>query len=312
MEFTKLEKNLSHVSHLPDTPTLENGYTPKALKETFDRAGEDIKEYINSVLIAELETDGANKIGSGEIETVKGVSVQDKLENLALQIKDISNASIPEGTLVPEKFVPSVASFITEGSPKCAYYSAAGDYTFVPTRSGTYKITVQGAGAGGGVTGNYKGSCGGGSGAAAIGWIRLEKGNEYTARIGSGGKSIALSEGNDYISGPEDGEASGFYFGDEELLYAEGGKKQMATPVAVARGGVINLTGEYPAMTGYMSSIQFYSFGARSHLASQTVSRDVAAGAGAGGLGASYSVGTGYQSSGTAGGDGAILIEWME
>ena len=313
MEFTKLEKDLSHVSALPDTPTLENGYTPKALKETFDRAGADIKEYINEVLIAELESSGAARIGSGEIETVDGVSIQEKLEGLARQIQDISNASIPEGTLVPEKFVPSVASFITEGSPRCEYYSEPGEYTFIPTRSGNFKITVQGAGAGGGTFGNYKYPCGGGSGAVAIGWLRLEKGESYTVRIGRGGKSITLDSDNKFVSSPENGERSGFYRESEELLFAEGGSVQMnVARIPIARGGKINLTGSFPMLANYSSGVSYYSYGAASHFASQTVSNTIKAGAGAGGYGAPSPTSGVYSSPGTAGGDGAVLIEWME
>lgn len=312
MKFTRLEGELSHVSALPDTPTLENGYTPKALKETFDRAGKDIKEYINSILISELETDGANKIGSGDIETVEGVTVQDKLKNLAGQIQDISNASIPTGTLVPEKFIPSVATFLNEGSLRCEYYSEAGEYTFVPTRSGEYKITVQGAGGGGGTISNYNSSCGGGSGATAIGWVRLEKGTPYTVRVGRGGKSTTI-DGTKFVSSPENGESSGFYLGDTELLFAEGGSvERNLARVPTARGGKILYTGDFPVMTGYGSGIAGYSFGARSYLSSATVTGSVAAGAGAGGYGAGYSISIGYQSPGTRGGDGAILIEWME
>ncbi len=313
MNFTRLEKDLAHVSGLPDTPTLEDGYTPKALKETFDRAGEDIKEYINSVLISELETDGANKIGSGNIETVEGVTVQDKLKNLAGQIQDISNASIPTGTLVPEKFIPSVAAFLSEGSLRCECYSEAGEYVFSPTRTGIYKITVQGAGSGGGTTGTHWSSCGGGSGAAAIGWLRLESGTDYTLRVGRGGNPVALNSESRYVADAENGEASGFYLGDTELLFAEGGSINLNTNrIPVARGGKINVYGGFPAMTKYASGINYYEMGAASCLSSATASRTVTAGAGAGGYGASRLEGTYYTYSGSAGGDGAILIEWME
>lgn len=313
MNFTKLDKDLSHVSALPDIPTLENGYTPEGLKKIFDRAGEDIKEYINTVLISELENSGAERIGTAEIETVQGASVQEKLENLALQIKDISNASIPEGTLVPEKFVPSVASFLTEGSLRCAYYSEAGEYTFIPTRTGNYKVTVQGAGAGGGVTGNYRASCGGGSGAVAIGWLRLETGKEYTVKIGRGGKSITLSDEGQFIASCENGEASGFYSDGTELLYADGGaaSKSTSTPVT-ARGGTLNINGRFPGVTDIESGYAIFSDGAESYFASSTVSFTATPGAGAGGYGARALEGSYYSRAGSAGGDGAVLIEWME
>lgn len=51
MSLTKLTENLNKVSSLPDRPTLQ----PDELKGVFDEAGNSIKDYINEILIEELE-----------------------------------------------------------------------------------------------------------------------------------------------------------------------------------------------------------------------------------------------------------------
>lgn len=320
MKFRTLDSDLSNVSKLPDTPTLENGYTPDALKKTFDRAGEQIREYINGVLIEELESfeaqkSGADKIGSGYIETVSGSSVQEKLENLASQVQDISNATIPDGTITPEKFLPSVEKFITEGSEHYAFYSEPGTYTFIPTRNGNHRITVQGAGGGGSTIDTYSVPCGGSSGAACIGWFFLEKGKEYTVNVGEGGKCLTLNENSKLVSEAEKGGSSSFFDGETELLFADGGGvKKNISGVALSRGGVICKSGEFPLVSDikYSDTLSF-AIGAPSHFSSCTKYYTIEAGAGAGGYGADYSLSLGkYSTAGSRGGNGAVLIEWME
>lgn len=60
MALTKLAKNLNNVIALPDEPN-ENGYTSDAIKETFDKAANDIKDYINNTLTLEIDENLATK-----------------------------------------------------------------------------------------------------------------------------------------------------------------------------------------------------------------------------------------------------------
>lgn len=316
MKFTSFDKNVSHVASLPDTPTLENGYTSTALKQTFDRAGEEIKEYINETLLFELEGEGASvKIGCSPIETVEGTNVQTVLENISRQVQDISNASIPEGTVTPDKFIPSVSAFITEGSLRACLFDTNGTYTFVPTRTGNYKITVQGAGGGGGVGGTWLVPLGGCSGACTIGYTRLVAGKEYTLVVGRGGQGLLKSDDGTLISKAEKGTASGFYDNGTELFFAEGGDAGCNNPdIAESRGGIICMRGDrYVASLVNNNHDLEFAIGASSYFGKGALCESTGAQTGAGGYGSEYSYSIYiYTRNGTAGGDGAILIEWVE
>ncbi len=309
--LTRLDGKLSHVSELPDIPTLENGYTPEALKAVFDRAGEQIREYVNTVLLPELEEKGAESVGVTPLETVEGACVQKILEGLALQVQEVANGAVPDGTVTPDKFVPSVASFITEGSPRGRLFAESGEHVFVPTRSGNYKISVLGGGGGGDVYSMHSIPCGGNSGAFAMGWFRLEAGESYRVLVGHGGKNVTTDGSGKCISAASNGGASGFYDGDTELLYADGGYARRGG-IAEARGGTVRCRGCSPRANGIDSGILTYTSGAPSHLGGETP-YGRAAELGSGGAGARYDYYSGvYTDPGGVGGTGAVLIEWME
>ena len=55
MAITHFNTDVENVSHLSDLPNSEDGLTAAQLKAVFDKAGVDIKTYINSTLIPELD-----------------------------------------------------------------------------------------------------------------------------------------------------------------------------------------------------------------------------------------------------------------
>lgn len=55
MALTKLTANMNNIQALSDQPNTIDGLTSSELKERFDRAGADIKSYINGVLTEELD-----------------------------------------------------------------------------------------------------------------------------------------------------------------------------------------------------------------------------------------------------------------
>ena len=54
-KLTKFTTNVNNIQGLSDEPNTIDGLTSQQLKEKFDKAGSDIKEYLNETLIPELE-----------------------------------------------------------------------------------------------------------------------------------------------------------------------------------------------------------------------------------------------------------------
>ena len=123
MSLTKFTENVNNVQSLADKPIQAS----EALKQVFDKAGNDIKTYINDILTAQIDTlisalqsgkIDTNKIvndvttgGSTNVasaETVKGLStrvdgipdeVDTKIQNLGL--KSGATTQITSGTSTP-------------------------------------------------------------------------------------------------------------------------------------------------------------------------------------------------------------------
>ena len=55
MALTKLTTNLNNIQALSDKPNTADGLTADELKERFDKAGNDIKTYINNTLTEEID-----------------------------------------------------------------------------------------------------------------------------------------------------------------------------------------------------------------------------------------------------------------
>lgn len=55
INITNLTANVNNIQALSDRPNTADGITAQQLKEKFDKAGADIKDYVNNTLIEELE-----------------------------------------------------------------------------------------------------------------------------------------------------------------------------------------------------------------------------------------------------------------
>lgn len=101
MAFTEFIADVENIQKLADRPQLE----PKALKEAFDKAGEDIKQYVTNVLVPELEAEtaagsvGATHIGDGDPNPESSRNVQAKLNYLYEQIKQTQIGQIPDRSI---------------------------------------------------------------------------------------------------------------------------------------------------------------------------------------------------------------------
>ena len=319
MKITPFDRDVENISKLDDRPNIENGYTSKELKSVFDRAGRDIKEYINRVLIEELASStsassGADKIGSGDIPLLPSGSVQEKLEALSERITDLANGTIPDGSITPDKFSDDIKSFLEGGSIRFFSKMNKGEGTFEVLRGGTYKVTLQGAGSGGGLL--YSGmpkKQAGSSGAYLVAWLDLEIGDILTFTVGGGGKGL-ITDNNAKVSDATDGEDSVLFKNGEEIARADGGRLG-SEEKARATGGDVRIDGTHGSVGGFFEkntdyfSVEF-SIGADSPLGRGAAFRGDFAGNGAGGFAGDW-VDYGYFRDGGDGGDGCILIEYI-
>lgn len=56
MPLTKFTENVNNIQSLSDRPNTVDGLTSSQLKELFDKAGADIKTFLNETLTEELDT----------------------------------------------------------------------------------------------------------------------------------------------------------------------------------------------------------------------------------------------------------------
>ncbi len=69
INITNLTANVNNIQALSDRPNTADGITSQQLKEKFDKAGADIKDYINNTLIEEIE--GYLNQAKSHIETIE-------------------------------------------------------------------------------------------------------------------------------------------------------------------------------------------------------------------------------------------------
>lgn len=66
MALTKFTKNVNNIQALSDRPNTIDGLSSDELKERYDRAGADIKEYLNDSLVPELDEELAKIPGEND------------------------------------------------------------------------------------------------------------------------------------------------------------------------------------------------------------------------------------------------------
>lgn len=73
LNITNLTANVNNIQGLSDRPNTADGLTSQELKEKFDKAGADIKLYINSIQNTEIENYINNKVKTA-IESLQSAS----------------------------------------------------------------------------------------------------------------------------------------------------------------------------------------------------------------------------------------------
>jgi len=115
MAFTELTTDLNNHQSLDTRPNINDGLTATQIKVLYDKAANDIKTFINDVLLAELAAittgaSGAHNTGSAAITGVTGTTVYDQIVNLKTQINDLVVGSIAEGTITEVMLAFDVAT----------------------------------------------------------------------------------------------------------------------------------------------------------------------------------------------------------
>ena len=94
MKLTKFSENVSNITNLNDKPSIE----AQELKRLFDKGNEDIKNYLNNVLIPELE-DGTGSIIN---DLVTGGTDKSLSAEMGKELQKNKQDVIAYGTTVPE------------------------------------------------------------------------------------------------------------------------------------------------------------------------------------------------------------------
>jgi hypothetical protein len=93
MSLTKLSTDLNNVSALDDEPNDVSGLTAAQVKTVFDKAGNDIKTYINTTLTTEIDGLPASSVSTIAIPTLAGSDVQTVLESVKARIDTIATSN---------------------------------------------------------------------------------------------------------------------------------------------------------------------------------------------------------------------------
>ena len=99
---------------MDDEPNDVDGLSADQLKATFDKAGNTIKAWINTVLLPALEgSTAAGNLGIAAISGLTGIAtVQAALEKLEAQISEAAVGSIPDASLTGAKLADNAVTGI--------------------------------------------------------------------------------------------------------------------------------------------------------------------------------------------------------
>jgi|GEM_PF-5968172 len=101
MSIRRLTASVSNVQALADRPNADDGLTAAALKAVFDKAGEDIKEFINGSLIPDITGDNVplgTPVPNVDADTLRGA-----IAALRAVVDQTAQGAIADGSVTWEK-----------------------------------------------------------------------------------------------------------------------------------------------------------------------------------------------------------------
>lgn len=117
MCIPKLTADLSYIQKLSDLPNATDGLSAAALKARFDQAAQDIQKWINEQLVPALTAQNLPFTASAQISAR---TVQDAVEAVQAQIRDVSSGTIASGSVTKEKLSAELLARIFGGLPWAA------------------------------------------------------------------------------------------------------------------------------------------------------------------------------------------------
>lgn len=114
MALTELTGSMNNIQSLPDLPSEDDGITSTAIKVLFDKASNDIKTYINSVLLAELQQSTIGSSGACNIGAEELLSCTNVMDILKAIVAGGTGSIPPDGTISIAKLVTGL--FSTDGT----------------------------------------------------------------------------------------------------------------------------------------------------------------------------------------------------
>lgn len=115
INLTKMTENVNNIQALSDLPNQTDGLSPDGLKERFDKAGSDIKNFINNTLVEELKTILTNTDSditeiNGNLNTLSNSidSLSVKTQKHIMTLKLEQNATVNDGKKIPLNGIKNV------------------------------------------------------------------------------------------------------------------------------------------------------------------------------------------------------------
>lgn len=99
VHLTKFTKNVNNIQALADRPNTADGLTSQGLKEKFDKAGSDLKAYINDDLIPNIEAQLRKCIESDDERLTNSRKCNNTFDNADTARQ---NLKIKTGTSLPQ------------------------------------------------------------------------------------------------------------------------------------------------------------------------------------------------------------------
>lgn len=144
MGFTEFTKDMAIIAALDNEPNDVGGLTAQELKSKFDEAGMALRDYLNGVLLRELEGSlAAEKLGA--VRDGVEMTVQSALDALRADMEALVMGSVPDGSLGEEKLQDAAvtAEKLADSAVEPRHLAADARALFAPAyTAGTEDLTA--------------------------------------------------------------------------------------------------------------------------------------------------------------------------